>query len=124
LVFIPLDQTVFVVSWDFFFFSNVLSVNGLTLLSALSASVEAFQSEIIFEKKKKVIFWSASRKLKITLSGFELLQCIKWLQCLKMEFFQGSSNCSKSEIYNIIDPNAFTSSLVSKSSALNDYNAM
>lgn len=123
MVFIPLDQTVFVVSWDFFFFSNVLSVNGLTLLSALSASVEAFQSERIFEKKK-VIFWSASRKLKITLSGFELLQCIKWLQCLKMEFFQGSSNCSKSEIYNIIDPNAFTSSLVSKSSALNDYNAM
>lgn len=33
-----------------FSFLNVLSVNGLTLLSALSASVEAFQSEGTFEK--------------------------------------------------------------------------
>lgn len=36
----------------------------------------------------KTIFWSASRKQKITWSYFELLLCIKWLKCLKLEFLK------------------------------------
>lgn len=79
-----LQNKMFVISQVLFF-----SERAICKWISITFSLKCFCAGISKWKNfGKTIFWSASRKQKITWSDFELLHCIKWLKCLKLEFLK------------------------------------
>lgn len=79
-----LQNKLFVISQVLFF-----SEHAICKWISFTFSLKCFCAGISKWKNfGKTIFWSASRKQKITWSYFELLLCIKWLKCLKLEFLK------------------------------------